>query len=73
MYNKILTNWIFPVFWDIRVRIFYQYLISMQIPALNKTKFENFYLAITFPVEGTIFQNLYVYAHAVVYQPLSCI
>jgi len=59
MYNKIHTNWILAVFWDILVRIFYEYLISMQqqhqIPPLNKTKFDNFHLVTTFPVEGTIF------------------
>ena len=58
MYNKIHTNWILPVFWDIRVRMFRQYLISMQqqhqIPPLNKTKYENFYLVTTFPVEDTL-------------------
>jgi hypothetical protein len=65
MYNKIHTNCIFPVFWDVRVRIFHQYLISMQdqIPPLNTTKFENFHLVIAFPVEGTIFQNLFVQTH----------
>jgi len=54
MYNKIHTNWIFAVFWDIRVSIYYQYLISMQqqhhIPPMNKTNFENFHLVLTFPV-----------------------
>jgi hypothetical protein len=75
MYNEIHTNWILPVCWDIRVRMFYQYFISMQqhIPPLNKTKFENFHLVITFPVEGTIFQNLFVKTQTAVDQPLSSV
>jgi hypothetical protein len=64
MYNNIHTNWILPAFWDIHVRTFYQYLISVQhqhqLPPFNKTKLENFHLVIKFPLEGAIFQNVCV-------------